>query len=541
MAVHPILKTAPTESKWGEIDLLDKAEVYLLDPVDNDVITRNYKGQQDRNLRSVQRRMAIRTKGLTVDDAELLQQWYNNRTRVRPFANYGERTIFYQCFQRADAQGAPSRQIGPAGTAFAHTFVSTEGNATYINDAGKIIKVGENVPRYEPCAYGMKGIMVETGPIYQNFPYTHPNATGGVLWSTRGVGTPEIAASTTVESIVDGETQVTRVRLDNGEGVMRSTPGSGTMWSDTSGVYSAHVWVKGIGDVDVLLLDHALATKKSQAVTLSGEWEEVKLEAAVKSATGAWSIEITATAASGALLFIGPSGMYNWYRIESHIHNEHGVNEVQLNAPVIEYPVHVPDLEATIYACIAQPSKTLDRQEYFILNNGATWNTSFYIEMGTSGSPTWYLAKRDSGTAAFVPTVDAGDPLIIAGSYGLSTKRIYENGTYKDDAAMPVPPSFGFDDFHLGNLDSTPPNNGGIKNVAFIRIDEGKATDAEILAQAQLYTDEEQRFWTLRCEGRNFEIEAAEVRMVEGNPDRFQGTIVLREVYSYESSTIEVA
>lgn len=539
MAVHPILKTAPTESKWGEIDLLDKAEVYLLDPVDNDVITRNYKGQQDRNLRSVQRRIAIRTKGLTLEDAELLQSWLNNRTRVRPFANYGEKTIFYQCFQRADAQGQPGAQVGPAGTAFAHTFVSTEGNATFINDAGKIVKVDEDVPRYEPSAFGMRGIMVETGPKYQHFYYTHPNASGGNLWSGR-TGSPEIAASTTVESIVEGETQVTRVRLDNTESVWRSSPGSGVMHTDTSGVYSAHVWVKGIGDVDVNLLDHAFGTKKSQSVTLSGEWEEVRLEAASKTVIGAWSIEIEATGAGGALFFIGPSGMYNLIHIESHIHNENVASVVELNAPVIEYPVHIPDLEATVYAGILQPSKTLSREEFYICNKGATWNTAFYMYMSTSASAAWRFGKRDSSTCAFNSTVDEGAGFILAGSYGYATKRIYENGAYKDDGAMPIPPSFGFDDFHLGNLDATPPNNGGIRNVAFLRIDEGQASDAEVLAQAQLYTDPEQLFWVLRCEGRNFEIEAADTRIVEGNPDRFQGMIILREVYSYESATLEL-
>ena len=313
------------------------------------------------------------------------------------------------------------------------------------------------------------------------------------------------------------------------------------MNSDTSGQdYSAHVWIKGIGDVDVKLLDHGLTTRITEAVTLSGEWEEVRLEKWPKTVAGAWTIEISATAAAGALFFIGPSGMYNKARVESHIHNENVASVVQLNAPIIEYPVHVPDLEATVFAGFLHPSKTLDREEFYVVNKGATWNTSFYIYMGTSGAPSWYFAKRDSGNAAFVPTVDAGDSLIVAASYGLSTKRIYENGTYKDDAAMPVPPSFGFDDFHLGNLDAGTPNNGGIKEVAFLRIDEGKASDAEILAQAELYTDEEQLFWTLRCEGRNFEIESADTRIVEGNPDRFKGTVVLREVYSYESATLEL-
>ena len=123
--------------------------------------------------------------------------------------------------------------------------------------------------------------------------------------------------------------------------------------------------------------------------------------------TGFISLVIVATGSGGALFFIAGSGIYNLPRVESYIHNDHGVDEVELTDAVCEVETRVPDLETTVYAGVLRPPTIPNDKHHYIINRGAVWNNGFHlynwIMSGTQSQ--WTFSKRPGTDAcSFVET-----------------------------------------------------------------------------------------------------------------------------------------
>lgn len=540
MPVYPIIKTAPTEAAYAEINLADKSEVFLLNPVDNDVLSASWRTHRTRTLKSMQRRIGFRCLGLTLADTEQLQKWYNNRVRLRPFGNYGQHTKFYQAFQRATDDGQVGAQIGTVGT-FAHDFVTSPTNRylTYLSPSGVLVTVPEDTPRYEPAAFGMNGILIESRR-YNYFWRSHPQ-TGDSLWSISS-GTP-IITLIDEQSIVDIEAKLTRLQFASTERVEAETPSSGPLYTASSGSYTGSIWVKGMGTIKLHMLQNGTPVNDSGNVVLTGAWQRIETPRHIKTA-GSVPLGLEIEAMSAGIVFVGPIQIEDTHHVQSYIHNVTGTDEDEIDAVTQEITATVPDIAVTVYVGLVMPPLHVDDDDetQWVFRR---WTSSAYFGMliksnDQSGaiSNVAFFKRNASDSVGYVSTLSGGEDVVLAGSYGAAGLTIYENGVLKNTEAWTADPTqLGHTSFFLGDTESS---NAGVKTpLAFLRLDDITHTDAEVLANSRLYTDPDNAFWTTRCEGRNFEIESFEPRTVEGNPDQFRGDLILREVFSYASATVE--
>ncbi|MCH7548563.1 MAG: hypothetical protein IH969_03335, partial [Candidatus Krumholzibacteriota bacterium] len=258
------LTTAPQE-RYEEIDLEGKARVRSAPPIVNDVEVEDWWGQETVVKKTIQRVYDIAIDDMTLATIDQLYRWKHNRTLLRINGNYGPYTEFYQCFQRSNPADVTDvgAQIGSATFARADSAAL---DAMYENDDGLLVPVATiGEARYEPSAYGMKGLLLEDQ--FSNL-FQRSHAESGQLFWTVHTGSPTIVWSTTQQREKQfGQGGALHITMSNTEIIRASITFSGT-------TASAGVWLAGNGDI-VLSLNETVpgsSVVATQAITLTPHW-----------------------------------------------------------------------------------------------------------------------------------------------------------------------------------------------------------------------------------------------------------------------------
>jgi len=532
--IVPTIKTAPGETPFAEVSLLDKATVRLRTPIDNDIRLTNFVGSLTRVKRSIQRVLTFDCLGLTTDDATQLERWRNNRTRVRPFANYGEKTVLLSHFERKRTiDDAIVPEIGDEPT-FTESVGSTA-LATYEADDGLLYTVPTDMPRYEVGAYGMKGILVESR-ARQLMTQSHP--TSGTLVFAIKVGAPTLAASSDIPRKVSGFADMLKVSGQSGDEVSATVTGNATS-------AALSIWLAGYGVVKVEVYNKTTATLLDDTGNffLAPDWTRYDIDGLTKGSGDEFEIVIVVGVDSvfyvGPIMFAGDQLV-----VQQYIHNTTGSIQ-QKETTAVSWPgFRIPEFACTLYVLTLTPrgSSPLPNASNWICHKKNSvspdrWGLRFSSPGGTESV---YFVKRTTSPDTdvdFARTVGTHAATLIAVSYDLTNLKIYENGAHKATQALGFPVDITLDGLFLG--DSEINNQACNTPISFIRIDKEMHDDTLVAQNSQLYTDEEQRVFTLACQGRDFEIKELDLRTVEGNPDQHKGTVTLVEVHSHECSTHE--
>lgn len=524
------IKTAPSESVYEELDLVDVAEPEMLSPVSMDVELQLYDGDINLIERAMQSRIRLKLIGATSAQIEQFEKWQHERTFLRLNGNYGERTIFYNSFQRPRIfTGEIGAQIGTNPT-LDRDFTTVQGDATYIGDDGKFHIVPDDYPRYQESCYGMKGLLVESAS--ENLMVrTHPQS-GNLLW-TLHTGTPTINWSTYFESpVVDPS-------MTDGTAVISMAVGdlvyhlSNT--TSTTGDHSYFVYVRGWGQIRV----RAYKNGSTHVVSSNGvnldpeEWTRIELRAIALTSSDYVQMRIECLSAT-AYFFVANDQLEPLPYHTSYMHN------ITANGKCIKEmdEVALTNLKnlsggGTFIMGLKHPGFLTpfpSTSHWFLGDANETFKLQYQINLFTQ-----YFQKKSAGlNANYISAITPGTEMIIAGSYNKDWITIYENGVEKDESAYGgVAHSIGTTLYMGAYIQRLGPN----APIAFLRIDDKRMTDAEVLKAAQLYTDADIRLWTNRCEGRDYIIDKMSTPLRVG-PGTHDSTVVLKEMQAEETATL---
>lgn len=529
--IRPLIATAPSESAYAELDLLDKSTVRWGSPVDLDIRTPAFHGATQLTKRAVQRRIVFDCLGLTVSDWEQLWKWKHDRTRLRPFPGYGEHTVLYHAMQRANPWDSDDigTQIGPAPGAFTETWKTNSGNHTYVGEDGLIHLAGANVPRYQAGAFGMRGLMM-TSEKYQFLPVSHPTAIWPV-WSS-GAGSPTFAVTNNMASIVSGLDDTMEVTAAQNESViMAITSGAGFSYA---GKLSFQIWIRGSGTIEVATTGPVAS---SGNVELDGSWQRIVLEDLTKVA-GTWSCQVYARSTNGAVFFLGPMQLEDNYEATSYIHNVHGTNPCECYTTGVEWasPFRVPDLRGSIFLGFQHGrALTNNNVNQWIVHQENTSPNRFGVGYRGQTALENYWVQLQTSSAAWNAngTIAEGADVLLGGTWDYDEIALYINGDQKATQAVT-----GVQRNNDGLNLADPEINDWAhpKPLSLIRIDDVAHSEADMELESERWTDAEHRPWVVACEGRDFDITQIEGGVVPGNPSEYRGRVTLTEQNAHEES-----
>lgn len=533
--IRPFISTGPREATFETLDLLDKASVRWGEPIDNDVRVVNWKGHVTRIKKTVQRVIAFDCLGLTNNDAELLERWQKNRTRLRPFAGYGSDTVLYMSLQRANIDGEIECQIGPAPDTQQARFVSGTANNTYIGDDEKIYLLDADRFRFERIVLTKMHGLVLNDRVTQKFIRSHP-LTGFPLWAAK-TGSPTITlvdATPAHPALVDGEAKLTRIDMP-----ASSTAYQSELLSGETGPHSAQFWVSGSGIISIDIRDSATQVVKrtSGNITLDGKgWIQVRLDNVTKGVSDAYEFVITAVAFP-AVVFCAAQQLEDRGLSNPYIHNE-SLFAVQAEHPLLEWTTfQTPQGAGSLFVVCSIPRRRSDEAaNRWVIHQENTSPNRWGFKFTPAGN---YEFQLDTKTCAAGYTTGQEGLLACYGvSYDTVDLRIFENGTKENTQTIN---SLEIVKAGLNLGDPEINRTAARSKLAIIRIDSRKLTDTEQEYLADQWIDYDARAWTWACEGREFEIGSMALRTVDGNPDQYAGTVVLVEQFSMDSQTIELA
>ncbi len=540
MSVVPIIKTAPGQSPFAEVDLTGKTLVSFANPVVHDIRRRNYRGIRKTVKHTIQRVLIFDQLGVTLSDKAQLDEWKGNRIRVRPFANYGKHTILYHSFQRSSVIGKKvGFQIGEEPTFAMPENTGQQGQWSYLTDQGDLQVVVVDTPLYERGPWDAHGIMGQVRATIDAIP-THPIA-GNRVFDTAAVGVPTSVEATYGESLViraDGtrEPVTAHVQGLTATDTIRTT----TYTSVTGTTHSFFVYVKGTGQVTVKVFKNWPPSGPgvllgSTQKTLDGTWQRFDVENVTKLAGDNYTFHITFD--TPGQFFVGPFNLTTAVigKNQAYIHAIAGTATQMSTARLRYVNLRWPDAQATVYVGLRQPLSTVLANIWCIHKNIASPDRMGIVYRGDLTQ--WSFQKNDTTQlVAFTTAKAGGSDVVIAGCYDRVDMRIFEDGVKKNTKSTGIIIESTITGIHVAADDEL--NQAGMQ-VGWVRVDSVKATDAEILAQAALYSDAEARAFTLACEGRDFEIERLDLEPTEGSPDEYQGEMVLLEVSSNDQATTE--
>ena len=536
MSVVPKISTAPNVQPFATADLTDQTTVSFGSPIVNDLIQKNHRGVRSTVKRSIQRVLIFDVLGLTVANKLQLDEWKGNRVRLRPFANYDASTILYHSFQRASViDGKIGFQIGEEPTHSAAELSGQQGQWSYIKDNGDIQVVADGTPKYQRGpweAHGFQPYATETA----NYVPTHP-ITGNHVFATIHSGTPTHA------EVDYGDSPVVRsngVRMEKTAHLVGATAldeiRTVTLTSVSGTIHSWFVYIKGAGQITVRVVKNSSVELGTHQQTLDGTWQRFDVEDITKLAGDSYTFHIRFD--TPGQCFVGPFGLTsnNEGKNAGYIHAETGT-ATQMDVSEIQFPnLRFPDAQYTMSCGVRTPLSTIIGNRWPIHKDQTT--ALYRIGLAWSGvQPRWNFHHMDNTQiATFNSVLGYGVDVVIAGCQDPTDMRLFENGIKMDTNVTPFVGAVELKGIHIADGES----NGAGMQVGWVRVDRIKHTDAEILAQAALYTDPEARVFTLACEGRSFEIGNMNLIPLEGNPDQYDGVVQLIEVDSVEQSTTEL-
>jgi len=469
--------------------------------------------------------------GLSSSDAEQLERWQKNRSRVRPFAGYGEDTILYMSPQRANYDGSFECQIGPDPDTISSSMATGTASFSRRGSDGLLYLLDDNELRFEKCSFskapGLNGIRLNDRH-YQHFIRSHPE-TGFTLWSTK-TGSPTLSI-VDYPSVVSGQTKVTKILMSAGDKVRQVE----SLIGDT-GTKSAFFYLKGNGYVTVDVRDFTTqVVKVSDALQLSDhEWTQVVLEGFTKASGDAYEFVISAS--TDCLVYSSAQQLEDQQTVNPYIHNM-SLSVVRGNHTGITWnDFQVPET-GSIFAFVVKPSVNGDSSNRWIVGQENTNPNRFGFRTRASDG----LLQLHKGTKTVSGTytqLPGGQLSLVAACWDIADYRTFYEGTKTGTSAAILTTESIKAGLNIGDPEINFRCHSG--NIAMIRIDSRKLTDAQMEVESDKWADSETYLWTLACEGRDFEIKSLALRTREGDATEYSGRVILQEVYSYETNTVEL-
>ncbi len=526
------LMTAPSERVYEELEIAgptgDYAKPRLLDPKSLDVDMQLWSGDRSIVLRAMQMRIGLPFEGITSAQAEQLEKWKHNRSFLRINGNYGARTIWYQSFQRLTYDNLISPQIGLE-PAFDRDESSGYGKRTYLGDDGLLYPVGDDIPRVEPAAWDMKGILLEDD-TRNAVGKSHPTS-GSLNWASHA-GSPSLFWTTDMQSNVYGEAGCLYVVGATNDAVKHT---SQPLIGDFIRSYS--VYIKGHGQIHIEVYNDTATTslKTGTTVTLDPEnWQRLTV-VNFSGAGNGHTLSARIWFDTNAHFWIAGDQIENKPFASSYIHNP-----TWTGTPLVD----VDQLDISgLKGLSAAGSFSFGFQHFHSLGENHTSplhflladaGENFELYFDASTDKFYFQKKSVSKRVEYVTTKAENDPIILTGCYDEEYIEIWEDGVRKDQLA------YGYS---IHSVPGTLYMWGQVSHAAwgapimFARIDNAKLPDSEIQRLADFYTDANSRIWTNRCEGRDFIIERMSVPLRVG-PGTWDCAVQLHEVAAKETATL---
>lgn len=504
-----IFRTAPGIKPVESIVLTENCYIYEMPPIDNDIKLKAWYGNQQRSRRSIQKRFALNIADLTNDQAYLLNKWIHNRVPIVFDTGQDDRTFLHQSFRRGDPDTDEVGSIvGGRGT-FTRTMATASTSATYTGPDGLIYPAGSGVPRYEtPAGSILPGILIES-QTGQYFGKSHP-LSGDLFWTLNNIsGLSAWGWDGTAESLyrgsdVDGVGKFTMVATGDYLYKSFTSMGSGPAWS-------AYVWVKGEGKVTLHISGTVVGSPiESAQLTLTNEWQMIKLEDWVQSPTGA--VEFRIYCRETGICEIGPGQVEGNPRCTSYIHNLSGSATTRPMDKLL-YDVDLEGYQGMLHIGFNRPVFFDNVRSYLLdvdYDSSTQVGFSLHYDHGTSE---YEFQKKTNGYVAHAaPVVAAGNDTEVAIHFSRNLLSLYEQGVLQDSLAMPSPPVHSVTSgLYIGGNDNDNDALNGV--VHYVRA----SRDVDLLNMPAIYDrwhDTDQLFWSKLFEGRQFNIASPEHKVI---------------------------